>query len=93
MKYLAFLIFCLISCDASNKVVNTTPCTKSSAVIIADKLIKKHYRLSDYNKDIVESNDAFTINYSPKDSLTLGGRAILKISKNSCSVIEKTFFQ
>ena len=92
MKYLAFVIFCLSSCNASNKAIKT-PCTKVSAENIADNLIKKHYRLSNYNKNIVESNDAFTINYIPKDSLSFGGGAILKISKGNCSVIKKTFFQ
>jgi hypothetical protein len=77
----------------SNKSTNI-PCTKSSAENIADKIIKrKHYILSHYKKNIVETNDEFIIDYAPKDSLTLGGRARLKISKDNCSVIEKIFFQ
>lgn len=69
-------------------------CTKASAIEIADQFMRKrHFKLSYYNKEIVETNNDFRIEYISKDSISLGGRAVLKISKSDCRIVKKILFQ
>ena len=63
-------------------------------MIADDYLKKKDKDFYKYEKEITENEKSFTIEYILNDSLIiLGGGAEITISKDSCKIIGKKFYQ
>lgn len=87
-------LFFLIACKSLPLESSKQSCTKKAAEVVADNfMIKKHYELSSYYKQINDSQNVFRIYYALKDSLTLGGDALIEVSKKNCSIIKVKLYQ
>jgi hypothetical protein len=92
MKTLILILSLICSCSTSK--IKKGNCDKNQVKKITDDLMrKKGYDITFLNMIIDESLDAYAIKYIPKDTLSLGGGAEVKISKKDCQIIEQKFYQ
>ena len=92
MKKLIFFLFLMYGCNTTK--TTTMDCNKNEAQKTTDNLmLQKGYNLTSLNKTIEESLDYFTIKYMPKDTMSLGGGAVIKISKKDCKIVDGKFYQ
>ncbi len=92
------VIMSFFSCNhqkvSNNRNTSTEKSSKENALKIADNIIEKEgYDLSLLKREITEDNSTYTIKYSIKDSLIIGGGAKIILSKKDLKVIEKKFEQ
>lgn len=95
MKYLLTLaIFFLSSCNYT-KEMTKNDCTVLSSAINASNalLVKEGLDINKMNMEVKEMSNHYLINYTPKDTLSLGNGAEIIIDKNDCSIISKKIYQ
>lgn len=69
-------------------------CTSEKAKIMSDKFLgKKKFDLKDYYSSIEENEKEFIVTYALKDTMQLGGGAVINISKETCKIIKSELFQ
>lgn len=93
MKALIFSLFLMYSCNITK--TKTMECSKNEVQKITDDIMTKKGSLQYLNRIIDENFNAdfYIIKYMPKDSLSLGGGAEIKVSKKGCTIIDQKFYQ
>jgi hypothetical protein len=92
MRIIVLILVLLFGCSTSKNVI--TDCNINDVQNISDGLMhKKGYDLSSLKSKMKELPDCYIISYFPKDSMTLGGGAEIKVSKKECKVIEMARYQ
>jgi len=91
------LLFSLSGCSISKKTIDSTAniCDRKRASSTADQVMKKAgHTMEIYNTTIIEEDTFFLIEYTliPHPGRRGGGGEI-KISKETCKVIDKKFYQ
>jgi hypothetical protein len=72
----------------------TNMCGQEEILILTDSVMRKSgYKADVLDREITEEETFFLIRYLPKDPLTRGGGGEIKVSKETCEIIEKKFYQ
>jgi hypothetical protein len=91
MKNIIYIAIVLICSCTSFKPAN---CDQSSAQVVANLALEKAgFQLAYLKNSISETDTSYNFNYSAILENTRGNEAKLIISKKSCKVIEKKFYQ
>lgn len=70
-------------------------CNQLNAKAATDRLIEKkgRNRLVDMTVTIEEDSIYFVVEYTPLDTMKLGGGGKFKVLKSNCKVVEQKFYQ
>ena len=86
-----------INCSTNNCMIHQkTKCTQTDILKIADTAMKRAgYDLTIYSSTITEEDVFFLIKYDfiQDSTIRIGGGGEIKISKETCKIIEKKFYQ
>jgi hypothetical protein len=95
MKYLLILTILILNCCNCTKEMTKTDCAdKNSAIKVSNTLLEKEgLDINKLNIEVTEKSNQYLINYTPKDTLTLGNGAEIIIDKNNCDIISKKIYQ
>ena len=76
----------------SNK--QTKQCDENVAGKSADLAMRKYrYRVETLDRSVTELDSVFLVQYMPKDTIMRGGGGEIKISKETCELLDVKFYQ
>lgn len=91
-----FYLLCNCSTSSKSKIkADTCTCNQERVLYIADSKMKKSgYKLEMLYRTLIEKDTFFLIQYELMPSPNLiGGGGEIKVSKTTCKIIEKKFYQ
>ena len=69
-------------------------CNKENALLVSDSAIEKSgYTLETLSKEVTENDSLFFIYYYPKNTNRRGGDVDVKVSKETCKIVEVKRYQ